>query len=127
MNTVQNIFDERLDNNMLNELYDGDLTHALVVFEHFLKTGPGMMKEIEVSYQLDQVDTLRQKVHKMKPVFSFVGLSHLTSISESLEKKCKDIESTGEVADLYDQLSSQFSAGIAIIGTELKRLEGHTN
>lgn len=127
MNTVQNLFDDRLDNNMLNELYDGDLTHALVVFEHFIKTSPGMMKEIEVSYQLDQVDTLRQKVHKMKPVFSFVGLSQLTGISELLEKKCRDIERTEEVADLYEQLNSQFSIGMSIIHAELKRLEGHTN
>jgi len=127
MNTVQNIFDDRLDNSMLNDLYEGDLTHAMVVFEHFSKASPEMMKEIELSYNRTEVSGLSQKVHKMKPVFSFVGLSHLTTLAESLEKRCDEIESTGEVASFFTQLQSEYSIGLSVIKAELKRLEGQTN
>ena len=44
------------------------------------------MQEVENQFQLGVLEEFRQKVHKIKPVFSFVGLTQLTELAEQLEK-----------------------------------------
>jgi len=127
MENLQNAFDSRLDNNLLFELYEGDMEHAAMVFEQFLKTSPIQMREIEDSFQEGEVELFRQKIHKMKPVFSFVGLSDLTHTAEILEKKCKEIFRIGEIESLYLHLKTEYLKGISIIQNESKRLEEQIN
>lgn len=115
-------FDQRLDNEFLQSIYEDDVEHALTVFSEFLHTSPALMKEIEQSYQAGTVENFRQKVHKMKPVFSFVGLTHLTQKAEILEKKCKEITQINDINYLYKELKEGYSNDFPIIENELERL-----
>ncbi|HET7116122.1 MAG TPA: Hpt domain-containing protein [Hanamia sp.] len=119
-------FDQRLDIEFLQSIYEDDMEHALIVFSQFLQMAPPLMKEIEESYKSGVVEPFRQKVHKMKPVFSFVGLTQLTEKAEILEKKCKEISLIYEISDLYNELKNQYSESFPIIQNEVKRLEEPT-
>lgn len=117
------IFDQRLDNEFLQSLYEDDAEHAITVFSQFLDMAPAMMKEIEESYQSGSVEIFRQKVHKLKPVFSFVGLTHLTEKAEILERKCKEVSQINHINYLYKELKDNYSNAFPIIKNEAERLK----
>lgn len=120
-------FDERLDTEFLLSLYDGDAEHASIVFSQFLQMAPALMKEIDESYNTGIVESFRQKVHKLKPVFSFVGLTQLTTRAEALEKMCKETSQIDEVGEMYKDLKYNYSQNFPIIENELKRLNDQIN
>ena len=127
MENVSFIFDQRLDNEFLQSIYEGDAEHAMVVFSQFLQMAPPMMKDIDESYKAGIVEDFRKKVHKLKPVFSFVGLTELTRKAEVLETKCKEASEIYDLSDLYIELKNQYSLGFPIIEKEVKRLEKQVN
>ncbi len=120
-------FDERLDTEFLLSLYDGDAEHASIVFSQFLQMAPALMKEIDESYHSGIVESFRQKVHKLKPVFSFVGLTQLTATAETLEKMCKETSHIDEVGEMYKDLKHHYSQNFPVIENELKRLNDQIN
>lgn len=120
-------FDPMLDAEFLYSIYEDDIEHIMMIFTEFLKNVPGMMKEIDESFEEGDVEIFRQKIHKVKPVFSFVGLTHLTEKAEFLEKKCTEINKIFEVTPLYNELKDQYSDGFPIIENEVKRLEEQVN
>lgn len=116
-------FDKNLDGEFLLELYGNDKEHAKIVFEEFLNSAPGMMNEIENSYQKKVVEDFRRQVHKMKPVFSFVGLTYLTKCAETLEHKCREAASVEDLSELYSDLKIQYNKYLPIVRDEVIRLE----
>ncbi len=121
MKNLPFVFDQRLDTKFLLSIYEGDDGHANLVFTQFLQMAPALMKEIEESYQTGIVETFRQKVHKLKPVFSFVGLTNLTTQAEMLEKKCKETSVINDVYDLYIKMKNTYSQFFPIIENEVER------
>lgn len=115
-------FDPRLDVEFLKSIYEDDMEHALIVFNEFLKIAPAQMKEIELNYCSGTVELFRQKIHKIKPVFSFVGLTELTDKAEILEKKCKEISHIIELNELYTEFKSYYTKTYPIIENEVMRL-----
>lgn len=117
------LFDERLDREFLESMYEGDRDHAQMVFEQFLQLAPAQMQEIDTEYRQGQLEDFRQKVHKIKPVFSFVGLTQLTSLAESLEKHCKTATTQTDIQVLYDDLKNQYEQFLPVIQQEYSRLK----
>lgn len=115
-------FDPRLDGEFLQSIYEDDKEHALIVFTEFLKMAPTQMKEIEQNYCAGTLELFRQKIHKIKPVFSFVGLTELTGKAEILEKKCKEISHLPELNDLYTEFKNYYRKTYPIIENEVTRL-----
>ena len=120
-------FDQRLDNEFLQSIYEDDMEHAMIIFAQFLQMAPELMNDIAKGYQSGVVEDFRKKVHKIKPVFSFVGLTKLTRTAEVLEKKCKEVSEIYELSDLYNELKNQYALGFPIIEQEVKRFEKQVN
>lgn len=120
-------FDQRLDNEFLQSIYEDDMEHAMIIFGQFLQMAPELMNDIAKGYQSGVVEDFRKKVHKIKPVFSFVGLTQLTRTAEVLEKKCKEVSEIYELSDLYNELKNQYALGFPIIEKEVKRFEKQVN
>ncbi len=120
-------FDQRLDTEYLVSIYEDDTEYASMIFSQFLETAPAIMNEIEESYASGSIESFRQKVHKLKPAFSYVGLTKLTGQAEVLEKKCKEISTISDVTDLYGELKSNYSQNLPIIENEVKRLNEQMN
>lgn len=116
-------FDSRLNIRFLHELYDGDIEHAASMFDQFLLLVPGLMKEIEDGFKSDNVESFRQRVHKVKPVFSMVGLTNLTDLAGIIEKKCKQIDILQQIEPEYKNFKDCYNESLPIVENELNRME----
>lgn len=88
MPQVQFEFDQRLDITFLNSIYEGDTEHAALVFGQYLQDLSVTVDHLKVCYQSGNPESLRQAVHKAKPVFSYVGLTELSQKMTVLEQNC---------------------------------------
>jgi HPt (histidine-containing phosphotransfer) domain-containing protein len=116
-------FSAELDSGLLNDLYEGDLEYAEVVFKDFLKYLPDYFAEIEVAYKGKHITELRKAVHKCKTLMGFVGLSGIQAAYQALEKKCEQSKEIDELEADYKDLKKQTESGKKIIITELDRLK----
>ena len=117
------LFSKELDSGLLNDLYEGDLEYAEVVFGDFLKYLPDYFGEVEQAYNGKRIDELRKAVHKCKTLMGFVGLSHIQATYQAVEKKCESAEHISELDADYRDLQKQTESGKKIITLELDRLK----
>lgn len=115
-------FDKNLDVEFLQALYGDDTEHAMMMFQEFIISVPNMMKEIEESYQKNMIEDFRKKIHKVKPVFSFVGLTQLTKRAELLEAYCKESLYLKDLDGLYEDMKSHYDKNFLIVKEEATRL-----
>jgi len=116
-------FSRELDSGLLNDLYNGDLEYAEVVFGDFLKYLPDYFSEIEVAYKGMKIEEMRRAVHKCKTLMGFVGLSDIQASYQAVEKKCETSTDIKQLVTDYDNLKKETESGKRIIITELVRLK----
>jgi HPt (histidine-containing phosphotransfer) domain-containing protein len=107
MNNSRFKFSEKLDNEFLDSIYEDDLEHAEIVFEQYITQAPLQMRAIEDAYNRENIGDFRQMMHKLKPVFSYVGLTHLTKMAETIEKRCLEINDVNEVEQSYNEFKNK--------------------
>lgn len=123
MTEVKFAFDRRLDTDFLDGLYDGDKEHASIIFEQFLQCIHGQLKDVEDNYNAGNSEQFRLKIHKIKPIFSFVGLSWLTSKAELIENQCLEHSGTAPVAQLYTDFKNSIFEFLPVIENEFGKLK----
>lgn len=123
MNEDQFVFSSNLDTEFLNSIYEGDKEHAQMIFEKFLASIGSQLEEIEAGYLVSDIELFRTKMHKLKPMLSFVGLTSLTAEAEIIEKKCKVIDDISVVAAAYQSFKGNLREMIPVIENELERLK----
>ncbi len=122
MNETLFEYDSRLDVDFLQSIYENDKEHAAMVFEQFLLSYPDQIKEINESYISGDVVALKQRVHKLKPTFSFVGLTTLTTKEELIEKECSQNAPLHTIEPLYTDFKNSLEEYIPIVETQFKNL-----
>ncbi len=127
MNNIPFSFDKRLDSEFLQSMYEGDMEHATTIFSMFVDMAPGFVKDIDESFALGTIEPVRSQVHKLKPTFSFVGLTQLAKKAEVLEERCKETSDISDIKDLYNELKSNYAQSFPIIEKELERLKNQIN
>jgi Hpt domain len=123
MNDVIVEYDSRLDSNFLYSLYENDKEHASIVFEQFLLGYPTQVAELEESFKEGNLPLLKQRMHKMKPTFSFVGLTNLTEKAGQIEKKCAEASDISDIASLYQSFKNDLAEFIPIVEAEFEKLK----
>jgi HPt (histidine-containing phosphotransfer) domain-containing protein len=116
-------YDQRLDVDFLQSIYDDDMEHAAISFEQFLLKIPAQLKELEDSFVTNDVAVFRQKLHKLKPTFSYVGLTKITADAEKIERLCNETTDFDVISGLYVDLKQHLNDYIPIIEAELERLK----
>ena len=127
MNPIPFCFDQRLDREFLQSVYDDDLEHATEIFSLFVDMAPGLLKDMEASFSLGEWEELRCRVHQIKPTFSFVGLTQLTKNAEKLEQGCTRTPDGRYLNELYDEFKNNYARGFPIVERELERLKNQIN
>lgn len=120
------VFEKELATDFLNSIYDDDLEYATIIFEQYLQQTPLLLKDMEESFQKGAVEEFRRRVHKIKPVFSYVGLSKLTTQAEQLEKKCKEVFDINELDQMYAALKRAIDQFRPVIENQLIKLKQQT-
>ena len=72
------VFNAEIDTNYLNSLYGEDFVYLQEVFETVLSDYQSLTDNIEYSYSSGNITALKSAVHKIKPVFGFVGLTRVS-------------------------------------------------
>jgi HPt (histidine-containing phosphotransfer) domain-containing protein len=82
-------FDKAIDSESIANLYDNDYNWIEEVFSSVLAEYGAGTAQIEQTRAKKDVEGLRKAVHKMKPVFGFVGLLKMQEMCKNLEDKCQ--------------------------------------
>lgn len=113
---------KKLDADFLQSIYDNDNEHASIVFEQFLSSYTGQIKEMEEAFKAGDINLFRQKIHKIKPTFSFVGLTQLTKQAAAIESKCIEISNIQNLNKLFTDFIINLNEHIPLVKTEYKKL-----
>jgi HPt (histidine-containing phosphotransfer) domain-containing protein len=117
------VFDNRLDTEYLQSIYEGDKDYAGIVFEQFVLSYPEQWAAIEESFAKEDIKTYKSHIHKIKATFSFVGLTTLTSKAEIVEKNSVEGYDLYTLTTLHNDFKNSLTELIPIVEEELKRLQ----
>ena len=119
-------FDDRLDGDFLSSIYEDDNEHAEMVFENFVASIQKLITELEEACAGGEVELLRKKIHKIKPVLSYVGLTALTLKAENIEKNCLITATINDLAGLYTTFINELNNMIPVVENDLIKLKAQT-
>ncbi len=119
-------FNSKLDIDFLKSLYEDDNEHAEMVFEQFLQAISTQLNELEESFIAGSTEIFRKKIHTIKPILSFVGLTGLTYKAEIIEKNCVGASGVNVVHELYTAFKNELYQLIPVIENDLTKLKALT-
>lgn len=71
----------------LHKMYDGCTESITEVFDAFLGAQHEMLDEINIAFENENENLIRQQLHYHAPVFGYIGFPQLTLFLKSLEDK----------------------------------------
>jgi HPt (histidine-containing phosphotransfer) domain-containing protein len=116
-------FNAEIDANYLNSLYGDDYIYLQEVFETVLVDYQSLSDNIEYSYSSGNLAALRSAVHKIKPVFGFVGLTTVQQQCQQFEQICGTVSSPDHIAGDFETLKNKIFQSKQLIEEEKKKLE----
>jgi HPt (histidine-containing phosphotransfer) domain-containing protein len=117
------IFNTEIDTNYLQSLYGEDYVYLQEVFATVLNDYESLKDNMEYSYSSGNLASLKSAVHKIKPVFGFVGLTAVQQECQQFEDACGTASSPDLLARDFEQLKNRISQSKQILEEELKKLE----
>ena len=117
------VFNPEFDVNYLNSLYGDDFNYLQEVFDTVLQDYQSLTDNIEFSYSSGNLTALRSAVHKIKPVFGFVGLTAVQQLCQDFEKVCGSVSTPDQLSGDFETLKNKFSQSKQLIEEEKKKLE----
>ncbi len=117
------IFQEGLDNELLYELYECDYISVLQTFQIFLDELNSNISELEQLFEEQNVSSFRKTIHRIKPVFSYIGIPELYKTFQGVEDKCNEVKDLSEMKPSFAELIKSVRKSGKTIETEKQRLE----
>jgi hypothetical protein len=115
------VFSHPIDNQYILELYAGDYVMIGETFADVLQDYDGFVQKVYSSYEEKDLAALKGAVHKIKPLFGFVGLVAIESQCLRFENTCQSATPTNLDAD-FTVLKNSLIQARKIIETEKERL-----
>jgi PAS domain S-box-containing protein len=116
-------FNFRLDVDYLTQFYEGDTEHASEMFELFLTENVKEFYDLSTDLNEEKWINVKQKVHKLKPVFAMVGLTVVGKKIEELEDFLLQKVEKQVIMDLYHQIEKDLNLFLPILEEDLKRMK----
>jgi HPt (histidine-containing phosphotransfer) domain-containing protein len=117
------VFNSELDANYLFSLYGDDYIYMQEIFDTVLQDFESLTAHIDYSYASGNLAELKSAIHKMKPVFGFVGLTTVQQQCQQFETICLSASSPDTIAGDFEALKNKISVSRQIIEEEKKKLE----
>jgi HPt (histidine-containing phosphotransfer) domain-containing protein len=114
------VFSDAFNGEYIIELYAGDYIMIEETFGDVLKEYDVFIETINSCYEKKELSALKSAIHKVKPLFGFVGLT-------SLQSQCRQFEQTCErggypPADDFTSLKTNMVEAKFVIESEKNRL-----
>jgi len=117
------IFNSEFDVQSLRELYGGDYAYIQEVFTTVLDEYEALSSNVLSAHQDGNMFALKTAVHKIKPVFGFVGLSDVQQQCQQFEGMCMTVTSTATLEEAFAALEQNLIRCRRLIEDERKRLD----
>jgi HPt (histidine-containing phosphotransfer) domain-containing protein len=103
-------------------LYAGDYVMIEETFGDVLREYDGFVDRILTSYHEKDRPALKSAIHKIKPLFGFVGLTSIQALCLQFENSCLEAPDAA-LAEAFPPLEVQLRSARGIIEIEKGRLE----
>jgi Hpt domain len=117
-------FSPPIDGNYLFDLYAGDYIMIEETFADVLKDYDEFVQAIFSSYQVKNIPALKSAIHKIKPLFGFVGLLSIQAQCQDFETACQRA-GIPELADSFNSLKISILEARSIVEKEKIRLTAY--
>jgi hypothetical protein len=115
------VFSDAINSQYIIELYAGDYVMIEETFTDVLLEYDGFVQKINTCFRDDDIIALKSAVHKVKPLFGFVGLTDLQTLCLRFENACQGASCSGLAAD-YAVLFEKLVQAKSVIRDEQARL-----
>jgi HPt (histidine-containing phosphotransfer) domain-containing protein len=115
------VFSDAINSQYIIELYAGDYVMIEETFTDVLMEYDGFVQKINTCFRDDDITALKSAVHKIKPLFGFVGLTDLQALCLQFENSCQGDNCSGLTAD-YAILFERLVQAKSVIRDEQARL-----
>lgn len=105
----------------LAELYEGDTEYMREIFEIFAQTVPSELAQMRQLLEAEDWKSFAAKAHKIKPSFQMVGLGHLSTRAEQLERAKREFDPQDLSADFVN-FEAEVLQGLKLVLAELTSL-----
>jgi HPt (histidine-containing phosphotransfer) domain-containing protein len=119
-------FSPPIDSSYLIDLYAGDYVMIGETFTDVLMEYNDFVQQINDSYEQGDRTALKSGVHKIKPLFGFVGLLTLQADCQDFENSCLQAE-PATLAARFSSLKEKLLNIRTLIETEKERLQQFNN
>lgn len=116
------VFNEKFDTAFIHSLYEDDLAY---IAEIFSITATQLEEDIplaKAAFSGDDLALLKQRVHKLKPSFGFVGLTDLQEDCRIFEEQCREATGKAPLTEPFTSLSAKLDEALILVKKELDRL-----
>jgi HPt (histidine-containing phosphotransfer) domain-containing protein len=124
---VHYMFSGRFDSAFLEELYANDLDTAIDMFDASVRHIRGELDLVSNCFHADDCEGLRRVIHKIKPLFGYVGLPAFQERVQRFENACAAASNTGELRQEYEEIVSTIQEILPVLWQELERMKSFSN
>jgi HPt (histidine-containing phosphotransfer) domain-containing protein len=117
------IFNAEIDLNYLQSLYGDDYVYLQEIFATVLHDYGSLADNLEYSYSSGNLTALKAAVHKIKPVFGFVGMTAVQQECQQFEDFCGTVASPEMLTRDFEILKNRIFQSRQVIEEEMKKLE----
>jgi len=125
MNTIPIQFDRRIDTGILYSLYENDYLYIEEIFKTTLQHYDADIEAFEAHQQAGSLRGLEKSVHKIKPVFGFVGMPAIQACCQAFEDKCAVAADMQAIYPDSQKLLHLFKEYKKIIEADLQKLSAY--
>mgnify|MGYP001194419847 CR=1 FL=1 len=120
-------FNEQIDSSYLHSLYENDFQYIEEIFGTTLSHFDPDFEALQQAWQQGDVVALKKAVHKIKPTFGFVGLTHVQQQCKEFEDICQKAGTTDDISQLYQQIVTTLAASRELIAAEYTKLKDYNS
>jgi HPt (histidine-containing phosphotransfer) domain-containing protein len=117
------IFNSEIDSGYLQSLYGDDYVYLQEIFATVLNDYGALADNVEYSYSSGNLAALKAAVHKIKPVFGFVGMTAVQQECQQFENLCGTVDSPETLTRDFENLKNRIFQSRQVIEEEMKKLE----
>jgi hypothetical protein len=116
------IFHESIDVERINDLYADDYQMIEEVFASVYDELTPLTDAVIACYTAGDVPALKSAVHKIKPLFGFVGITAIEGLCLDFENTCQKNPSAALLENEFTLLKDSLLSGKTILAEEKRKL-----
>ncbi|MFT4018577.1 MAG: hypothetical protein QM668_16550 [Agriterribacter sp.] len=122
-NKIMFAFSEELDTAFLHDLYGDDLQQAEMVFESSAQQIKTEIVLAQARFYDGDLQGLKKVIHKMKPLFGYIGMNEAMEEFAAFEKVCQEEKTAADIEQKFQYILITTQRSLLKAEKEVKRLK----